>query len=123
MLSFGGQRPSITYDWRVIAVSGALLIMSFLLATGREWTRRILLIGVILVGAFLLFRYGIQAIGPISFTDLSPDQMPTVRLWTRLGEFSSFFLVLALSVFAVLFLCHPDVVASFRSGVPPREKV
>ena len=121
--SFSGQHPKIIFDWRIVAISAALLLLSYLLASGREWARRILLLAVILFGAFLLLRYGMQTFATRSFTDLSPDEVPTIRLWTRLGDFSWFLAVLAFFAFLVFFLCHPNVVASFRRGVSRDEKV
>ena len=116
-------RRSITWDWRVIAVSGALLIMSFLLATGREWARRSLLVVVIFVGAYFLLLYGTHAVGPISFGHVRAEDLPTERLSHHLEGFSSFFLALGVVAFAVLFLCHPDIVSSFRRNDRRTEKV
>lgn len=59
---------------------------------------------------------------PKSFTDLSPEEVEVVRVWTFLGDLSWFFLVLTLLTFFVLLLSHPDIVASFRrrSGLPDK---
>ena len=116
-------RFRMTWDWRVIAVSGVLLILSFFLATGREWARRTLLVVVVLVGAYFLLLYGTHAVVPISFGHVGAEDLPTARLSHHLEGFSSFFLALGVVAFAVLFLCHPDIVSSFRRNDRRTEKV
>src|SRR5262245_47627805 len=88
MLSSTVERTWITCDWRVIVASALLLIISFLLATGREWARRILLFAVVLIGIGLVLEYALRIVGTMSFTDLRPEQVKVVRLWTRLTDLS-----------------------------------
>jgi hypothetical protein len=113
-LAFDSPLPSILFDWHVMIASATLLVMSYLLATGREWARRVLLWAVSLIGGSYALWRGVQLF-PKSFTDLSPEQIKVVRLWTFLGDLSWFFLILTLLIFVVLLLSHPDVVAMFRS--------
>jgi hypothetical protein len=113
-VTFSAERTWIACDWRVMAVSAVLLIMSYPLATGREWARRILLVAIILIGVSLVLWGGFKVVAGASFTDLSPEQITVVRLSMRIADFSSFFFVFTLLVFGVLFLCHPDVVATFQ---------
>lgn len=113
----------ITCDWWGLIVAGLLLIMSYLLAAGWDWARRILLVTVIVLGVYFLLRHGIGVIGPTYFTDVPPDEIPTVQFWTRLNELSSFFMALALVLFGMCFLTHPDVVDSFRRRARSSEKV
>ena len=105
----------MTCDWSAIVASAVLFIMSYLLGTGRDWARRLLLVGVILYGLFLLIIHGGSAFGPISISDISPAQADIARPRARLRELSSLFFDLSPFVFAVMFLCHSDVVASFRA--------
>ena len=97
-----------------IGISVSLLFSAALLATGREWTRRILLVVVILVGSLLLVRQGSQLVTPISWGHTSPEDMPTMLLWYRLQQSASFFLIFTHVIFGILCLSHRDVVASFR---------
>jgi hypothetical protein len=118
-LRFESPMPSITWDWRPMIASVALLVLSYLLATGREWARRTLVWTVSLIGMSIVLWRGILLF-PKSYTDLSPEQIGVIRLGTFLGDLSWFFLILTLLIFFVLLLCHADVVASFRdrSGHP-----
>jgi hypothetical protein len=97
--------------------------MSFPLAAGREWARRVLLVGVVITGAGLVLLDAAKVFSPMSFSDLSPEQISVVRQWHRLDDLSSFFLDLAIVVFAVLFLSHRDVITSFRRRSSATTKV
>lgn len=108
--------PPILFDWRVMLASATLLVMSYLLATGREWARRVLLWAVSLIGGSYALWRGVL-LYPKSYTDLSPEQIKTLRLAGFLSDLSWFFFVLTLLIFFVLLLSHPSVVVSFgRSG-------
>ncbi len=85
----------MTCDWSAIAASAVLFIMSYLLATGRDWARRVLLVGVILYGLFLMIIHGGSAFGPISLGDISPAQADIARPRWRLRELSSLFFALS----------------------------
>jgi len=87
--------PELTPDWSAIAVSGFLLLMGCLLLTGRDWTRRILLFVVIVVGVMRIVFEAVGAVAPIHFSDISPDRAHVFSLETRLRYMSSFFLLLA----------------------------
>lgn len=104
-------------------VGVSLLVMGYLLARGYEWARRILLAVIVSGGAGYLVFHGIRLLSPISVTDLSPEQAQVAGLSERLEELSWFLLVLSAVVFFVLFLCHRDVIASFRVRSRLSEKV
>ena len=106
-----------------MAVSGILLAMSYPLATGREWARRVLLVGVVLIGSGLVLWEAVTAIPFKSFSHLSPEQVEVVRVWTFLRDLSSFIVVLAVAVFGILFLSHRDVVTSFQRPFSASAKV
>jgi hypothetical protein len=108
------QRIWITCDWQVMAISAVLLAFSYPLARSREWARRVLLIAVVLIGASLTLWDAVKVVSPMSFSDLTPEQIEVVRLWQRLQDLSSFFVVLAIALFVALFLSHQNVVASFQ---------
>ena len=122
-LTTGPSGYWIACDWWGMVASALLIVMSYPLATGREWARRILLLAVVLVGLALVGSSGFRAVAPMSFSDLSPEQVKVIGPWTRLGELSSFFIRLTLLIFGVLFLSHPDVVTSFRRQVGSPERV
>ena len=117
-LVFDSPCPSILFDRPKMIGSAVLLVMSYPLATGREWARRVLLWTVSLIGGSYALWRGVNVF-PKSFTDLSPEQIKVIRIWTSLGDLSWFVLVLTLLIFVILLLSHPDVVASFqkRSGL------
>ena len=117
------QRTWITCDWQIMAISAVLLAMSFPLAAGREWARRVLLVAVVLIGAGLVLWDALKVVSPMSFSDLSPEQIRVVRQWHRLDDLSSFFLVLGIAVFAALFLSHRDVITSFQRSSDATTKV
>jgi hypothetical protein len=121
-LEWNSPLPSISFDWQTMIASATLLVMSYFLATGREWARRVLLWVVSLIGGIYALWRGVQAFPKSSFTDLSPEQIKVVGLWTFLRDLSWFFFILTLLIFIVLILSHPDVVASFRrrSGLSGR---
>lgn len=120
-LEYNSPVYSIGFDWHVMVASAAILVMSYLLATGREWARRMLLWAVSLIGGSIVLWRGVQLF-PKSYTDLSPEEIKVVRLGDFLFDLSLFFLILTLLIFFVLLLSHPDVVASFRrrSGLSER---
>jgi hypothetical protein len=120
-LRFDSPVPSIACDWRVVIASVALLVMSYPLATGREWARRMLLWAVSVIGISAVLWRGILLF-PKSYTDLSPEQIKVIRLGAFLGDLSWFFVILTLLIFFVLLLSHPDVVASFRSRLRASER-
>ena len=120
-LGFDSPVSSIACDWRVVIASAALLVMSYPLATGREWARRMLLWAVSVIGISAVLWRGILLF-PKSYTDLSPEQIKVIRLGAFLGDLSWFFLILTLLIFFVLLLSHPDVVASFRSHLRTSER-
>jgi hypothetical protein len=113
---------SISFDWHVIALSALLLVMAYPLAAGREWARRFLLIAVVLVGTGLVGYYALRIIAPMSFSDLTPEQIKVERLSMRLSDVSSLLLTASLAVFSFLFLSHPDIVASFHSHARSPER-
>jgi hypothetical protein len=117
-LEYDSRVYTIAFDWHVMVVSAAVLVMSYLLATGREWARRMLLLAVSLIGVGIVLWRGIHLF-PKSYTDLSPEEMKVVRLGDFLWNLPLFLLILTLLIFVVLLLSHPDVVASFR-GRPRR---
>jgi asparagine N-glycosylation enzyme membrane subunit Stt3 len=110
-------------DWTSLVVGVALLVMSYLLALGYEWARRILLAVIVLGGSVYLVFHGIRLVGPVSISDLPPDQAQVVRLAGRIEELGWFLLVLTAVAFFLLFLSHRDVVAGFRARSRPRPKV
>jgi|GEM_PF-5216827 len=112
---------SILFDWQAMMASATLLVLSYLLATGREWARRVLLWTVSLIGGSIVLWRGVQLF-PKSYTDLSPEQIRVMRISSFLRDLSWFFFVLTLLIFIVLILSHPDIVASFRrrSGLSGR---
>ena len=118
-----GRASWLTFDWYVIAVGIVFLLISYPLAKGREWARRILLVAVALVGACLLVYYAVRVVSPVSFSDLTPEQIKVERLSLRLSDTSSLFLVAAVAVFGFCFLSHPDVVATFHRPARPPTKV
>jgi hypothetical protein len=110
-------------DWTSFIVGVALLVMSYLLASGYEWARRILLAGIVLGGGAYLVFHGIRLVSPVSVSDLPPGPAHVAALSGRLWELSWFLLVLSAVVFFVLFLSHRDIVASFPGRSRPPEKV
>ena len=88
--------------------------MGYLVFTRRGWARQILLAAVVVFGVHFVLRDGITAFGPLSLSDISPYREHAIYLEWRMNHLSSFFFHLSIVVFSVLFLCHPDVVASFR---------
>jgi len=121
-LTFGGGGTRIGCEWRAMVICALLLLMSYPLATGREWARRLLLFAVVVVGVGFVVYYAFRVVSPMGFTDLSAEQIKVVRLWTRLTDLSSFFVAATLFIFGAYFLSHKDVVASF-SRAPSPEKV
>ncbi len=104
---------SILFDWQTMIASATLLVLSYLLATGREWAGRVLLWTLSLIGGSIVLWRGVQLF-PISYTDLSPEQIRVMRISSFLRDLSWFFFILTLLIFIVPLLSHPDVVASFR---------
>jgi hypothetical protein len=107
--------PSIECDWHVLIGSAALLVMSYPLATGRQWARRALLGAVSLIGVSIVLWRGVLLF-PKSYTDLSPEQIKVIRLASFLSDLSWFFFILTLVIFFILLLSHPSVVASFGTS-------
>lgn len=120
-LRFVSPVPSITWDWHTMIGFLALLVMSYPLATGREWARRMLLWAISFIGMSVLLWRGVLLF-PQSYTDVSPEQIEVIRLGTFLGNLVWFFLILTLLIFFVLLLSHPDVVASFRGRLRTSER-
>ena len=110
-------------DWTSLLIGAALLVMSYLLASGYEWARRILLGAIVLGGVGYLISRGIRLVSPTSFSDLSPEQIKVVGLSGRLKDFSWFIVSLSAVAFFVLLLCHRNVVESFRDRSRPPERV
>lgn len=106
---------SVECDWHVLIGSAILLVISYPLATGREWARRTLLWAVSLIGISIVLWRGVLLF-PKSYTDLSPEQIKVAQLAGFLSGLSWFFLILILLVFFVLLLSHPNVVASFKTS-------
>jgi hypothetical protein len=124
LVNFARQNEGLTCDWSAVAVSALLFVMSGLLFTERELARRILLFIVIVVGMIRVFIEGVGAVAPIHYLSaISPDRARLYSLEKHLRYLSSCFLALSLLVFAVLFLCHPHVVASFRGHSRSSPKV
>jgi hypothetical protein len=109
-------RNWIAFDWRIVAISILLLLVSYPLARGRDWARRVTRAAVAVVGLSLVIYYLARLVSPVSFSDLTPEQIKVVRLSMRLEDASTLFVVLISLVFGVSFLSHPDVVASFQSS-------
>jgi len=107
---------SVECDWRVLLGSAVLLVISYPLATGRDWARRVLLWAVSLIGVIILLWRGVLLLFPMSYSDLSPEQVRVARLTAFLSNLSSFLFILSLLVFLALLLSHPHVVASFRTS-------
>jgi hypothetical protein len=107
---------SVECDWRVLLGSAVLLAISYPLATGREWARRVLLWAVSLIGMIIVLWRGVLLLFPMSYTDISPEQVKVAQLAAFLSDFSWFILIITLLSFFVLLLSHPDVVASFGTS-------
>ena len=114
LLALDGADPYISCDWRVLVISILLFVFTYPLATGRDWARRVLLFAVAVIGTGLVLWRGLKVVAPMSFGHFSPEQIKVVRLWTGLGDLSSFFVALSIVVFGVLFLSHQEVAASFQ---------
>jgi hypothetical protein len=108
-----GSGTWISVDWHVLLVAALLLAATYPLATGREWARRTLLVAVATVGVAMVLWRGFSIVAPMSFTDLTPEQVKVVRETIRLADISSLFLILTSFSFGIWFLSHPDVVTSF----------
>lgn len=102
------------HGWAALIGYGLLLILSYPLAVGRNWARRLLLFVVACSGAVLLAQQGRFLFAEGAVTHLSPEQAkPIIRmLWFK--ELSVFVLLFTVSAFAVLLLCHRDVVEAFN---------
>src|SRR4030088_2497022 len=77
-------------DWTSLVIGVALLITSYLLASGYEWARRILLGVIVLGGAGYLVFHGIRLVSPVSVSDLPPEQVHVAGLSGHLWELSWF---------------------------------
>jgi uncharacterized ion transporter superfamily protein YfcC len=104
----------ISCDWGAVAVAALLFVVSYFLAKRHEWTRRILLVLAVVCGLRVVLWDGVKAFGPLSFSDISPEREHAIFLQWRMSHLSSFFFHLSVLIVCVLFLCQPDVVASFR---------
>ena len=116
LLTSSAAGDFISCDWGAIATAVLLLVMSYLLAKRHPWVRKVLLVVVVISGARLVFRDGLSALGPLSLSDVPLDREHAIYLQWRMSHLSSFVFHLSVVVFSVLFLCHPDVVASFGGG-------
>jgi hypothetical protein len=88
--------------------------MSYLLASDRDWARRISVVAVAGIGIVLGVQHAISAVGPMHVTHVTPEQAEVFRLSGRLEELSAFISILGITTFGLLFLIHPDVVRTFR---------
>jgi len=118
--TFSGSGTWISVDWRALLVAALLLAASYPLATGREWARRTLFVAVAAVGATMAVWYCVRIVSPISFSDLTPEQVKVVRQSMRLEDISTLCLILSSFSFGLWFLSHPDVVATFKPTTAPR---
>src|SRR4051812_20969545 len=107
-----------------MAVGVFLLLLSYPLATGRNWARRALVAALVFIGLFSAFWHGVRLFEfPKSFSHSSAEQSRLVSICILLGDLSSLVGVLTVILFGVVFLSHPDVIGTFRSGASPSEKV
>ncbi len=117
------QDVRIVCDWTNSIIGVALVALSCLIATGRNWARYIVIVLVVLVGGFYTLGGGLRIVMPPSVADASPQQAKVIGLSGWLYDLSWFTFTLTVFVFAMLLLCHPDVVASFRGRSRREEKV
>jgi hypothetical protein len=112
--TFFGSGTWISVDWRALSVAALLLAASYPLATGREWARHTLFVAVATVGATMAVWYCVRIVSPMSFSDLTPEQVKVVRQSMRLEDISTLCLILSSFSFGLCFLRHPDVVTTFK---------
>jgi hypothetical protein len=122
-VEWGSRATWANCDWSAIAASAFLFVLSYFLATRRDWARQILLVVVLIFGLIPVIVHVGEAFGPLTLSDLPADHADMVRLRWRLSDVSSFFSSLSLLVFAVLFLCHPQIISSFRDRPPSSKEV
>jgi hypothetical protein len=96
-----------------MAIAASLLGLIYPLATGREWARRVLVCAVVFIGVIFPIGHILRLFDPNTF-DLSSERLKLISLSIVLDDLSSLILVFSLVVFGVVFLCHPDIIATFR---------
>ena len=122
--SIGPNGHSMNCSWPMMAVAVALVALSYPLATGREWARRVLVLAVPLIGAFFAFFHIIALFEyPGTYSHSTEEQSRLVSLYFLLQHVSSLLVLLSVVAFGILFLSHPDVRASFQRGPHDREHV
>jgi len=109
-------------DWATLIGYGLLLILSYPLARGHNWARRLLLSVAILSGAVLLALLGRVLFAPGAVTHLSPEEAKPIIRVLRFQELSVFGMLFSVSAFAILLLGHRDVVEAFGQRASRREK-
>jgi hypothetical protein len=115
--SFGPSGNSIGWFWPQMAVSVSLVILSYPLATGRDWARRVLMVAVVFIGVVFAFWHAVRLFDfPKSFSHSSEEQSRLIGLCLLLEDISALLVVLTVVVFGMLFLSHPDIIATFRRG-------
>ena len=109
-------------DWATVIGYGLLLILSYPLAGGHNWARRLLLFGAVCSGAVLLALQGRFLFAEGAVGHLSPEEAkPIIRvMWFE--ELSVFVRLFTVSAFAVLLLCQRDVVEAFKQRALSSDK-
>ena len=101
-------------DFAYPSVGVLFLILSYPLARGHEWARRVLLVTTILIGTYCFLRGSSSLVRPHNFSGGGDFSAPWPAVENFIVELGRSLLLLTLALFAVGVLCQRDVVSAFR---------